>query len=59
MKKIMIASFIESIGMTLLGTAWMLWNGKIMLWWGYLIEIAFMFVGLSLMKIGFEKWVKE
>lgn len=58
MKRILILNVWETFGLLLLGTAWQFFNSKIFLWWVYPIQFIIIFIGLVLLKIGFEKWVK-
>lgn len=53
-KKIMLSSIFEAVGITVLSSAYGFWKGIVYVYWYYPIEIAILFVGLILCKIGFE-----
>lgn len=53
-KKIMLSSVFEAVGITVLSSTYAFWKGTVYTWWYHPIEIAILFLGLSLCKIGFS-----
>lgn len=57
-KKILLSSIIESLGITALSGAWAWHKGTFYVWWYYPIMILLLFVGITLCKIGFSIYNK-
>lgn len=57
-KKILLSSLLESLGITALSTAWAWHKGTFYVWWYYPIMILLLLVGIVLCKIGFAIYNK-
>lgn len=53
-KKILLSSILESIGLTALSAAWAWHKGTYYEWIYYPIMVLLLFVGITLCKIGFS-----
>lgn len=58
-KKILLSSIFEALGMTALSAAWAFCRGVIYVWWAYPIELAIFLVGFMFFNIGFEIQFKK
>lgn len=52
-KKILLSSLLESVGITALSGAWAWHKGTFYVWWYYPIMVLLLLVGITLCKIGF------
>lgn len=58
-KRILLSSIFESLGLTALSGAWAWHKGTFYVWWYYPIMILLLFVWIVLCKTGFEIYIKE
>lgn len=54
LKRILLSSVFESLGITLLSAAWAWHKGTFYVWWYYPVMILILFAGIVLCKIGFN-----
>lgn len=58
-KRILLSSILESLGIAFLDTAWCWHKGVVYVWWYQPILILLLFAGITLCKTGFKIHDKE